>query len=201
MATDNHLNGVSVHWLQTGLIKEIKNNGKDEKATIDDLEDLEKDNGIIRQKGENITCNRDCNFGAAYVDCLVGEDNVGPLSIVILISWKNNVGDIVDTLVDYCLGLDLDPKRTYIWIDFLCNNLHRIAESKQKGNYKPREEFEKIVEKTKAASSKNVKLLCLMSPWYKPLCLTSTWCIYEMYQYSCNDGNSEINLKNAPCTC
>ena len=118
---------VSVHWLQKGFQHALKRHGNNEMSTI--LRSLEvKITG--KTKGANITCPRDCDFGAAYVDCLVGTDNVvGSASILLLHShnWSNTVGDIVKKLSDHCISKNLDPKCCYIWIDFLCNNLHHLS--------------------------------------------------------------------------
>ena len=52
--------------------------GLDESAQIDNLEDLSSDdNGLILTKGQDdVICPRDGTLGAAYVDCVEGEDSV-----------------------------------------------------------------------------------------------------------------------------
>ena len=191
--------GVSLHWLKHGFMSELKSNGKDEKSTVKDLDDLKKDSGIIRQKGQNITCPVDGNYGTSYVDRLVGQDNVGPTTILLLHShaWKNTVGDILDTISEHCESENLDPKSMYIWIDFLCSNLNRIAELKRIKSWKPPEQFENTVGKLKSicGKAKDVKILTCMSPWHNIILLTNIWSIYEMYHYVNYADDDEIDVK------
>ena len=191
--------GVSVHWLQKGFQHELKRHGKNEKSTIRSLEDIRlEDNGMIRLKGANITCPRDCDFGAAYVDCLVGADNVGSASILLLHShnWSNTVGDIVKTLSDHCTSKNLDPKRCYVWIDFLCTNLHRVAISKQNGKWNASEEFQKSVLNVKEiCANGNVEVLVVMGAWKQPLVLNNLWNVYEIYLYMNGEDDEAIDIK------
>lgn len=70
---ENLFKGVSLHWLQNGFLSELKTRGKDEKSTIRDIEDLTKESGIFRAKGEQVTCAIGGSYGASYIDCLFGE--------------------------------------------------------------------------------------------------------------------------------
>mmetsp|Transcript_7591 Transcript_7591/g.14354 ORF Transcript_7591/g.14354 Transcript_7591/m.14354 type:complete len:574 (-) Transcript_7591:2145-3866(-) len=197
-AAGEGVKGVSVHWLQTGFMKEIKNYGKNENSTISSIENLtQAEHGVIRQKGANITCPIDCNFGASYKDCLVGQDNVGPASIVFLHSytWNNTVTDVVDTLAEYCSSKSLDPKRTYVWIDFLCTNLHRIADYKQNGRWNASDEFQKSIMQTRETYQRyRLKVLVLMSPWYKPTIASCIWDIYQIYLHMNDDDSYRTNV-------
>jgi FOG: TPR repeat len=197
-ASGTILKGVSVHWLQTGFMKEVERYGGNENSTVQSIENLkEADNGVIRQKGANITCPIDCNFGACYKDCLVGEDNVGPASIVFLHSytWNSTVSDVVDSLSDYCSSKGLDPKRTYIWMDIFCTNLHRIADNKHNGRWHASEEFQKAIIQTREMCQKHrTKLLVLMSPWYKPTIASSIWDIYQIYLLMNGEESSRTNV-------
>lgn len=94
---------------------------------------------------------------------------------------RYKIGDIVDTLWDFCLSKKLDPKRTYIWICCLCINQHRVVE-KPKAEAgvaeKPKVDFFALFgERVKRIG----KLLAMMSPWKSPLYLTRIWCIFEVY--------------------
>ena len=112
-----------MHWLKTGFLNEVIALGFSKTDPIYKLENLRIDstNGVIRSKGHNTTCPRDGRLGASYVDCLTGEDNVGQSTVMLSYGWGNAVGDIVDTLCDYCEYNELDPKRIYVWICCLCN--------------------------------------------------------------------------------
>ena len=83
-------------------------------------------------------------------------------------TWENTVGDILDTLGECCDTNNLDPKRMYVWVDFLCCNLNRIAESKRESKWKPLEQFEGNVGSLKSicGNVKGVKILAMMSPWH-----------------------------------
>ena len=195
----SHFKGISVFWLQTTFLIEVKVYGKDKTSSLRELEDLNDEPGMIRQKGENITCPRDRNFGTAYADCLVGEENVGEANIVILHSrsWGNTVGDLVDTLVDYCAREELDPKRTYVWIDILCNNLHRIVKRKSTGKWKAADAFEDTLQRTRMMCKKDVKILACISPWYKPHFLNSVLNIYETYLYMNSSEECDLDVSFA----
>ena len=58
-----HVNGVSVHYLRTILLQEVRDAGFDEDtATVYNMEDLRQSkHGIIRSKGAQHTCPRDEN--------------------------------------------------------------------------------------------------------------------------------------------
>jgi hypothetical protein len=111
--------GVSVHHLKTTFAEEVKSYHKNQtwarrflkpifsfgnddilqKSKIYDLENtLEEKNGFIRLKGADVTCSRDNRVGAAYVDCVQGEDNVGEANVMISSTWKNTVREIIDVL-------------------------------------------------------------------------------------------------------
>lgn len=183
--------GVSVHWLNTGFIEEVEKYGKTVNSKIYEIEDLRGPNGLIRQKGENVVCPRDGRLGAAYVDCLQGEDNVGTANVMISYGWGNEIGDIAFTLNDHCRSNGIDPKRTYIWICCLCNNQHRVAEDNKSGKEVPFEEFEKIF-KDKVVGINNI--VALMAPWNEPIYLTRVWCIFELFTSYKNDCNLTIAM-------
>ncbi len=185
--------GVSVHWLSTGFIKEIKEAGKTPSATLHDLGDLAQDDNLICQKGDDITCPRDGMRGASYVDALVGNNNVGLANFVLITSWKIQVRDIVDTLEHFCNVRNLNPKRTYIWTDSLCRNLHRIVSGSKRMREQSNEiEFERMAQHKKDG----LEVIALFSPWHKPTCLTQTWSLYDIYK--ANEENCTIHFAMPP---
>ena len=72
--------GISIHWLSTGLVEEIRAAGLDEQSCcIHDLEDLSSESlGIARRKGSHIVSPVYGKMGASYVHCLSGNDNCRP---------------------------------------------------------------------------------------------------------------------------
>jgi hypothetical protein len=82
---------------------------------------------MIRAKGENVVCPQDGKLGAAFVDCVQGEDDVGIANIMISYTWGDTIKDIIDILEQFIDRKKLDPKRSYVWICCLCNNQHRVV--------------------------------------------------------------------------
>ena len=187
--TKNHnLLGISVHWLTTGLIDEIRELGFDERtSTIHDLEDLEKEGdkqqqpgGIARTKGVNIISPIDGKMGAAYVHCLTGKDKVGTANYILSYTWSYKFVDIVKAVADFCNISKLNPKRTYLWIDLFCINQHRVVEVRQRNgsNVPPSSDLETIFPEL---VSNIPNMLAVFSPWKEPKYLSRTWCLYELY--------------------
>ena len=164
--------GISVHWLKHGLLGEIESMGYSPSSSVYQIEDLSSDtHGVIRSKGANVMCPRDGRLGASYVDCLEGNDNVGPSTHMLSYSWSYKVDDIAHTLDDYCKSNKLNPKRVYVWICCLCNNQHRVAESKKKGEDGVSfEEFRDIFQSRVTGIG---HVLTMMSPWSSPAYLVS----------------------------
>ena len=187
------LRGVSVHWLKTSLMFEVHEAGFDKSATIYTLENLHGDDlGIIRKKGANVACPRDGRLGAAYVDCLDGEDNVGKSDMMLSYTWGNSIGSIVNTLMDYCISNTLNPKRTYVWICAFCNNQHRIAGGD--GIEVPLEEFQRTFSERMNGIG---HVVAMMSPWYEPLNLSRVWCLFELYAAHQNE-DCELTIAMPP---
>ena len=126
--------GISVHCLKHVFLEEVKAQGLDEASTIYEIENLSSEkNGVIRSKGAHCIDPVDGRVGTSYVACLTGEDNVGPANFMLSYSWSYKIGDIVDTLCDFCKSGNLDERRTYIWLCCICINQHRVVEKKDQG--------------------------------------------------------------------
>ena len=169
--------GVSVHFIATNLWKEIQDAGFDDTAMIKEIENLQGPPGVIRRKGLAVISPADGRMGAAYADCLTGEDNVGPAGYMLSYSWGNRIGDIVDVLMNFCETKNLDPKRQYVWIDCLVRNQHRVVEAQQTG----KSGLGNFEDELKDLLTQCGHMLALMAPWKKASYLTRIWCIYEMY--------------------
>jgi tetratricopeptide (TPR) repeat protein len=124
--------GVSIHHLKHVLLPEIDScPGLSGESTIYDLEDLKsKEHGFIRRQGANTTCPVDGKIGSRYVDAIHGKDHVGKANVMLSYTWKYAIGDIVDTLWEFCETHKHDPKRTYVWLCCLCINQHRVYKMK-----------------------------------------------------------------------
>ncbi|CAB9510841.1 Kinesin light chain [Seminavis robusta] len=151
-------------------------------SKVYDIEDLRGPPGVIRTKGASIVCPIDGKMGAAYVHCLEGDDHVGEATHMLSYSWNYSIGDIVDTLNDFCQQNQLDPKRTYIWMCCLCVNQHRVVENSAQHK-------SGMIASTKvdffAIFGERVKkighLLAMMAPWKAPIYITRVWCIFEIF--------------------
>ncbi|CAB9510328.1 Hydra magnipapillata [Seminavis robusta] len=179
--------GVSVHHLQhiflereVGMAKKNATTGKflSKDSSIYEIEDLEGPPGVIRTKSVNTVCPIDGKMGAAYVHSLQGEDHVGEATQMLSYSWNYSIGDIVDTLTDFCHQNNLNPKRTYIWICCLCVNQHRVVEKSKSGLLVSADEFVSIFgDRVKRIGH----LLAMMAPWHAPVYNTRVWCIFEIF--------------------
>ena len=110
--------GVSVYHLEQVFLGEVCSANDSTTGSpltrdskIYEIENLQGPHGVICMKGMNTTCPVDRRKGAAYVHCLQGEDHVGPATHMLSYTWGYSIGDIVDTLSDYCHQNNLDPKR------------------------------------------------------------------------------------------
>jgi tetratricopeptide (TPR) repeat protein len=191
----NHsANGVSIYYLKNAFANEVSSYGdsKTLSKTIYDLEDTrQEENGFIRSKGEDVICPRDGKVGAAFVDCLHGEDNVGVANVMLSYTWGNTVDEIIDVLELFALKRGLDPKKTYVWICCLCNNQHRVFERSKKKEVVPFEDFQAIF---KAQVMGVDSIVALMSPWRKSLYLTRIWCIFELHTAHENGCDIKIEM-------
>ncbi|CAB9517390.1 Polyubiquitin (Fragment) [Seminavis robusta] len=187
--------GVSVAWLKHGLLNEVRDAGLDESATIYDLESLnEGGRSIIRAKGQNVVCPLDGRMGAAYVHALDSQ-HVGPATRMLSYSWSYAIGDIVDTLMDYCLAQNLNPKHTFVWLCCLCCNQHRVAENIKLGMEVPFHVFRDIFHSRVIGIG---HLLAMMSPWHEPRYLSRVWCIYEMFIASFQNSGVRVSIVMPP---
>ncbi|CAB9506002.1 Kinesin light chain [Seminavis robusta] len=179
--------GVSVFHLEHDFLGRGSQVARSSK--IYDIENLKGPPGIIRKKGAGVVCPLDGHMGAAYVHCLEGEDHFGEATHMLSYSWDYSIGDIVDTLSDFCLKNQLDPKRTYIWICCLCVNQHRVVKNaalQNSGMTIPShvDFFAIFGEKVKKIGH----LLAMMAPWSAPVYLTRVWCIFEIFTAHTTDG-------------
>lgn len=164
---------VSVHHIDTTLQEEMFVAGLSRDAKVYEIEP-----DVIRKKGIDVVCPRDGRPGAAYVDCLQGADEAASASFMLSYTWGYKMGDIMDTLTQYCRDANLDPKRTYTWMCCFCINQHRVKETEAAGETVPFEEFKKAFgDRVKGIG----KIVAMMAPWKDPFYIKRVWCDFEMY--------------------
>jgi len=166
------LRALSVHYLSTGLQKELRAVGLTPESSIRDLE-----KHVIRPFGESTRCPRDGRMGSAFVDAISGEDKVGKANFMLSYTWDYRIGDVVDTLVHYCSKHGLNPKRSYVWICAFCVNQHRVQEALSRNETVP---FEKFAEEFGSRVRGIRHVLALMGPWHAPAYVNRAWCLYEL---------------------
>eukprot|EP00550_Attheya_septentrionalis_P005263 CAMPEP_0198290040 /NCGR_PEP_ID=MMETSP1449-20131203/8027_1 /TAXON_ID=420275 /ORGANISM="Attheya septentrionalis, Strain CCMP2084" /LENGTH=738 /DNA_ID=CAMNT_0043988467 /DNA_START=200 /DNA_END=2416 /DNA_ORIENTATION=+ len=194
--------GVSVHWLSTGFLEEVEQAGGSKASTIYEIEPLNGPPGVIRQKsltniiqpppadsdssaaaeGQSNGSADPGNTGTSYVQCLQGEDNVGPPTFILSYAWGNTLGDIIEGLEAFCQESDRDPKRCYVWMCCLCINQHRVAdqsEEKMSGALSNKDFFPDFKNAMKSIGH----VLTLLTPSQNPPypTLTRAWCIFEAF--------------------
>ena len=112
----HHLRGASAAFMLGVFLLEVVAHGLSRDSKVYEVEPE-----VIRGKGKNVKCPRDGKLGAAYVDC-VPNGQAGPASVMLSYGWAYTVGDIVDTLTEFCRTSGRCAESTYFWICCLCIN-------------------------------------------------------------------------------
>jgi len=188
---DLGLLGISVSYLANELMQEVKEANLDASSRIYELEDLREvdKHGLIRRKGADVQCPIDGKKGAAYVHSISDPDAVGPAEIMLSYAWGYTIGDIVDTLKEYCKKISKDPKDVYVWICCFCVNQHRVIELKKEGKDIPFEDFRKVFNDRVTRIG---HIVTMMAPWDAPVYLTRIWCVFEIY--TANKTGSKVTI-------
>ena len=119
--------------------------------------------------------------GEVFVHHMIKDgsaDNVGSANYMLSYTWGYSIGDIVDTLVDFCESTKQSPKRVYVWMCCLCVNQHRVVALSKQGKLVPFEQFSETFYQ-RVNGIKNI--LSMMTTWDDPGYLKRVWCIFEMY--------------------
>lgn len=179
---------VSAHHIATTLQEEMLAVGLTRDAKVYEIEP-----DVIRKKGENTICPRDQRRGAAYVDCLQSVDEAANASFMLSYTWGYKMGDITDTLLQYCKDYSTDPKRTYAWMCCFCINQNRVKETEAAGETVPFEDFERAFGDRVAGIG---KIVAMMAPWKDPFYIKRVWCDFEMY--TATDLKQEVIIAMPP---
>jgi len=168
----NPLRGISVAYLSTVFLEQVKAFGFDRTAKVYEIEP-----SVIRGKGKDVICPRDGKPGASYIDCL-SESDAGMSTHMLSYTWGYEIGDIVDGLLAFCKKSKLDVNKVFVWICCLCINQHRVIEARERGDVVP---FEKFKAEFGHRVSSIGHIVALMSPWKDPSYTKRVWCDFEMY--------------------
>eukprot|EP00928_Gymnodinium_smaydae_P043501 TRINITY_DN29130_c0_g1_i1.p1 TRINITY_DN29130_c0_g1~~TRINITY_DN29130_c0_g1_i1.p1 ORF type:complete len:852 (+),score=217.22 TRINITY_DN29130_c0_g1_i1:233-2788(+) len=165
--------GVSVRHLRDDLLALLHAAGHERSARVYEVEAT-----VIRPKGARVRCPHDGCFGAAYVDGIFGPKHSGVANFMLSYTWGYEVGDIIDTLVDFCTSKELAVQETYVWICCLCINQHRVKEAQERGDVVPFATFEyAFAERVRSIGH----VIAMMAPWNNPRYITRVWCDFEMF--------------------
>lgn len=143
---------------------------------------------VILSKGADVLCPIDGQTGAAYVHCLLnseGDCPVGFANIYLLYANQYTIGDVLDTLGDYCSTYGKDPKEVFVWMYCFSANLHRITQIQREDNLYysniPLEDMEAHYETIKARIINIGHVMPMLSPWKEPILLKRSWATLELY--------------------
>ena len=197
--------GISVDWLSSGLITEMEELGYNpEDVCIYDLEDATRFDTIARHRSRHVISPIDRQIGSSYAHWLLKDDmkhhgnnggtkNTGPAQYVLSYAWSYKYIDIVNSLQDFCLTNNLDPEHTYVWMDLLCMNQHRLAQQQdtttmttadsEGANNDENGTKQRYIQDifTNQLSKIGNMIVILAEPWKNPLYLNRIWCVFEMY--------------------
>lgn len=160
----------SVHFLKHYFLADVQAAGFSPDSTVYEIEEA-----VVRARGRTFICPRDGLLGAAYVDTLSGEDNVGAATHFLSYAWGNSVHDLVHALVAWQQRWGLDPRRTCVWLCCLCENLNRPR------GQEPLVTAEALVASVGSRILGTGKVLALMGPWFAPLLAGRCWCLCELH--------------------
>jgi len=164
---------LSVHYLSTPLVKELERCGLTLVSTIRDMEPV-----LIRVAGADALCPRDGRRGAAFVDVVTGEENVGRATHMLSYTWGYAIGTVIESLCAWCEREQHDPRQTRAWMCCFCINQHRVVEAQAAGTTVPFEEFRHEFESRVRGIG---KVLSLFGTWKLATYVTRVWCVFELY--------------------
>mmetsp|Transcript_63049 Transcript_63049/g.112030 ORF Transcript_63049/g.112030 Transcript_63049/m.112030 type:complete len:651 (-) Transcript_63049:90-2042(-) len=186
----HELRGVSVHHLNSTLMKSVHTAGQDRHAKVYEIEPT-----VIRPTSQDSICPRDFQKGAAYVDVIRGKEHAGLSTFMLSYTWGYAIGDIVDTLVQHCHDKCFGPAEVFVWMCCLCINQHRVKEAQAAGQVIPFERFEAEFGSRVCGIG---QIVAMMSPWHSPFYLKRVWCNFEMYTAVAKRDQVEMNIVMPP---
>lgn len=179
--------GISVNYLQTKFMAEVRNAGFDETSTMCDIEE----HGFIRRKGAAVKCPIEQTLGAAYVHSITDIDDVGKADIMLIYASAYTIGDIVDTLVGYCRESKIELEKTFVWVCCLCNNQHKVIEDKKGSEAALFDGSRKVFD---GRVKKIGHVLAVMAPWHAPIYFTRASCVFDLFMASENNCNITFGM-------
>ena len=146
--------GISIDWIKRGFWREIQAANLDPNATMQDVVDK-----VIQPKIST-------SDTSVYLN---GIDNghTGPATVMIVYASTSTVGEIINTLDDYCRSHSFDDKNVHVWLASLCQS--------------PSSSLITSSEHLQALMTNIGHVLAILSPWYDPLVWKTSSCLREIY--------------------
>ena len=123
------------------------------------------------------------------VDLLGRADDVGPATAFLSYTWYYTLADTIAALNEWVKTNGRDPKRTYVWMDALCLNQHRISE--QLSPELVAAEFGPRVEAIG-------RILPMLHPWDDPVYTHQAWCLFKLYTAIQNRKSVDLDIIITP---
>lgn len=158
--------GISIHWLKNSFFQEIEKLGLDSYSTVEDIE----------HKMRHTPFHAKSTFGAkeyhqhSFIDNIEAKGHIADANVM-LGSCNSSVtlGDIIDTLWEYCASSRSDPKKTFIWISFLCHRRLDLIYN------------QKVYKSTLEREARIGKIITIVIPWAGPEHFITDLGKYEVY--------------------
>jgi hypothetical protein len=166
-AASADISAVSVHHLTEVLVPQCSPGD-----TIMELVNL-----VIKPATANSSCSYVRHAGRHYK---MDSDHVGPATAMLSYSWASQVKDVAAAIVEWVgtTSPQLDPRRTYIWMD--CLGLNQNVDDVNTGPA--------AVAAHTARIRKIDWVLPLLHPLEAPIIKTRLWCLFELYTASSFDS-------------
>ena len=145
--------GISIDWIKRGFWREIQEAKLGPNATIEEVVTT-----VIEPKF--------AEGDSAYLD-LVEDVHTAPASVVVICAENSTIGEIINSMDDYCRVNSYSDKNVYVWLSFLCQSATLQLKTS-------REELQKFISTIGHA-------LAILSPWYDPAIWKSSSCLWEIY--------------------
>ena len=102
------------------------------------------------------------------------SDHVGPATALLSYSWTSQIKDVAAAICDWATKKQLDPRRTYIWMD--CLGLDQNVDEENTGPTAVAAHIARI--------RKINWMLPLLHPMQAPIIKSRLWCLYELFTAS-----------------
>ena len=178
--------GVSIYWMKHHFLVDcIAKLGLHSRSTVKDIENAlrytpthEKCTGVAVK----------CQLNA-FVDEIDGKQHVSDANIMLgNCDDEFTLEDIIDTLWEFATRQNLDPKKTFVWVSFLCNKKMDLIYN------------QKLHRSTMQRISRIGKLVTIVIPWAGPDHFITDLGKYEIFN-AMAIPECKVNIVMTPSDC